>query len=155
MLKIDLFLALRYRKNIPFVVTDNNCREQPHPCYVKRHVILAESFFFPPSSAAIKVAVGFVPVCVSERRGRGESSGGGGEAASGEGEALPEGGAGEAGEEKGRAAQLSLPISLLSAKQLNSKRKWTFMAREVEVKDHKSKKNPRLFFFFFVGWERS
>lgn len=38
----------------------------------------------------------------SERRSRGESSRGGGEAASGEGEALPEGGAREAGEEKGR-----------------------------------------------------
>lgn len=65
MLKIDLF-GSKVQKNIPFVVVDNNCREQPHPCYVKG--MLFWLMFFPPS-AAIKVVVGFLLVCVSERGG--------------------------------------------------------------------------------------
>lgn len=66
MLKIDLF-GSKVEENIPFVAVNNNCREQPHPCYVKG-MLFWLSFFFPPS-AGIKTVVGFSPVCVSERRG--------------------------------------------------------------------------------------
>lgn len=55
----------------------------------------------------------FFHLCVLEGRGRGQSSGGGGEAASGEGETLSEGGAGETGEKKGMERHLFFQQLLL------------------------------------------
>lgn len=52
MLEIDLF-GSKVQENIPFVVVNNNCREKPHPCYVKG--MLFWLGFFSPLLPALRL----------------------------------------------------------------------------------------------------
>lgn len=64
MLKIDLF-GSKVEENIPFVVVNNNSREQPHPCYVKG--MLFWQSFFSPLLPELKLWLEFSPVCVFQK----------------------------------------------------------------------------------------